>query len=125
MHRLHDKGEEVKRERWDAGLPIRSIGRKAGLPEPEAAPGRFTVSEAHAAAGGTATATLIAVDQGNLEIPVSTVTIKDKQLQLEARAVSGTYRGTLGESGDIAGEWSQGPTRVPLTFKRASEAKKP
>ncbi|MBZ5626697.1 MAG: hypothetical protein LAQ69_49665 [Acidobacteriia bacterium] len=78
------------------------------------------------AAGGTAMAILIAVDQGNLEIPVSTVTIKDKQLQLEARAVSGTYRGTLGESGDIAGEWSQGPTRVPLTFKRgSSEAKKP
>ncbi len=78
------------------------------------------------AADGTATATLVAVDRGNLEIPVTTVTIKDKQLQLEARAVSGTYRGTLGVSGDIAGEWAQGPNRFPLTFKRvSSEAKKP
>ncbi len=78
------------------------------------------------AADGTATAILIAVEQGNLEIPVTTVTIKDKQLQLEARAVSGTYRGTLGASGDIAGEWAQGRNRLPLTFKRVpSEAKKP
>lgn len=78
------------------------------------------------AADGTATATLISVDRGNKEVPATTVTIKDKQLQLEARAVSGTYRGTLGASGDIAGDWAQGANRLPLTFKRASsETKKP
>ena len=78
------------------------------------------------AANGTATATLIAVEQGNLEIPVTTVTIKGKELQLEARAVSGTYRGTLGAGGEIAGEWSEGPNHFPLTFKRvSSETKKP
>ncbi len=78
------------------------------------------------AADGTATATLIAFEKGNMEIPVTTVTIKDKQLQLEARAVSGTYRGTLGPSGAIAGEWAEGPNRLPLTFKHvSSEAKKP
>lgn len=78
------------------------------------------------AADGAATATLIAVDQGNLEIPVTTVTIQDKQVQLDAPAVSGTYRGTLDGSGEIAGEWAQGPTKLPLTFKRvAAEAKKP
>ena len=77
-------------------------------------------------ADGTATATLIAVEQGNLEIPVTTVTIKGKELHLEARAVSGTYRGTLGAGGEIAGEWSEGPNHVPLTFKRvSSETKKP
>ena len=77
------------------------------------------------AADGTATATLIAVDQGNLQIPVTTVTIQDKQVQLEARAVSGTYRGALGASGEIAGEWVEGPSRLPVTFRRASpEAKK-
>src|SRR5712692_6113805 len=65
-----------------------------------------------AAADGTATATLISVDQGNQEIPVTTVTIKGKELQLEARAVSGTYRGTLGANGGIAGEWAQGPKRL-------------
>jgi len=76
-------------------------------------------------ADGTATATLISVDQGNQEIPVTTVTINGTDLQLEARAVSGNYRGILGARGDIAGEWSQGPSRLPLTFKRASSEKKP
>jgi hypothetical protein len=93
----------------DAGGRVRRIGLKLSP-----------------AADGTATATLIAVDQGNLEIPVATVTIKDKQLQLEARAVSGTYSGTLGGSGEIAGEWAQGANRFPVTFKRvSSDAKKP
>lgn len=77
------------------------------------------------AADGSARATLIAVDQGNLEIPVTTVTIQDKQVQLDAPAISGTYRGTLGGSGDIAGEWTQGTTRLALTFKHVtSETKK-
>ena len=78
------------------------------------------------AADGIATATLISVDQGNKEVPATTVTIKEKQLQLEVRAVSGTYSGTLGANGDIAGEWTQRTNRLPLTFKRASsETKKP
>jgi hypothetical protein len=77
------------------------------------------------AADGSAAATLLVIDKGNQEIPVTTVTIEDHQLQLDARAVSGTYRGTLGGSGEIAGEWSQGPARVPLTFTHAaSEGKK-
>ena len=79
-----------------------------------------------AAADGIATATLISVDQGNKEIPATTVTIKEKQLQLEARAVSGTYSGTLGANGAIAGVWAQRTNRLPLTFKHvSSEAKKP
>jgi len=55
-----------------------------------------------------------------MEIPVTTVTLKGKELSLDARAVSGTYRGTLGAGGEIAGEWAQGPDRLPLTFKRAA-----
>jgi hypothetical protein len=77
------------------------------------------------AADGTATAMLINLDQGNEEIPVTTVTLHDKQLQLEARVVSGTYHGTLGASGDIAGEWAQGPARLPLTFKHGSSVSTP
>ena len=75
-------------------------------------------------AGGAAMATLIG--QGNLEIPVTTVTIQGNELRLEARAVSGTYQGTLRGSGEIAGEWTQGADRFPVTFKRtASETNKP
>lgn len=93
----------------DAGGKVRRVGLKLSP-----------------ATDGTATARLIAVDQGNMEIPVTTVTIKDKQVQLDAPAVSGTYRGTLGGSGEIAGEWEQGASRLPLTFKHVpSETKKP
>lgn len=73
---------------------------------------------------GTAIATLI--DQAYLKIPVTTVTINARQLQLESRAISGSYRGTLGANGEIAGEWSQGPTHSPLTFKHVpTVTKKP
>jgi hypothetical protein len=42
----------------------------------------------------------------------------DKELQLDARSVGGSYRGTLGADGQIAGEWTQGAIRLTLTFKR-------
>ena len=74
-------------------------------------------------ADGIATATLISIDQGAQEIPITTVTIKDTQLQVESRAVSGTYKGMLGANGEIAGEWSQGGVSVRLSFKRAPDAK--
>ena len=69
---------------------------------------------------GTATAMLISVDKGNLEIPVTTVTVRGKQLELDARFVGGMYRGTLGAGGEIAGEWSEKTSHLPLTFKRAA-----
>ena len=67
---------------------------------------------------GTAVGAFVAIDQNNLEIPATTVITTGKDLQVEARAVSGKYHGTLGDDGQIAGEWSQGPTRLPLTLKR-------
>jgi hypothetical protein len=70
-----------------------------------------------AAADGTANAVLIVIEQGNLEIRVGTVTIRDKELQLAAPAVSGTYRGTLA-NGEIAGEWTQGGNHAALVFKK-------
>lgn len=74
------------------------------------------------AADGTATAVL----SGRQQIPVTTVTIKDKELQMEARAVSGTFHGTLGTGGEITGEWTERSNHIPLTFKRVSpDAKKP
>jgi hypothetical protein len=73
------------------------------------------------AADGSATAVLTAADQGNIEIPVTTVTIQGQQLQVEARAISGMFRGMLGTSGEIAGEWSEGSERRPLSFKRTHE----
>jgi len=73
---------------------------------------------------GTATATLMRLEPRKMEIPITTVTMRDKQLELESRAVSGSYRGTLGGSGEIAGEWIEGSTHTPVTFKRASSQSK-
>ena len=70
------------------------------------------------AADGSATGTMISVDQGNQEFPVSSITISDKQLKLDVRAVGGTYNGTLGANGEIDGNWTQGPGTLPLHFKR-------
>ena len=71
-----------------------------------------------AASDGAATAVIVSVDQGNVEIPVTTVTIHGKELQLDMRAIAGSYHGTLAASGQIAGEWSQGGQQLALNFKR-------
>jgi len=73
---------------------------------------------------GTAAATLTRLAPSKMEIPISTVTIRNKQLELESRAVSGSYRGTLGGSGEIIGEWIEGSAHAPVTFKRASSETK-
>ena len=72
---------------------------------------------------GLAQAVLTSVDQGNTEIPVTSVTIQGQQLEVESRAVSGMYRGTLGAGGEIVGDWSQGSERLPLTLKRTLKGK--
>ena len=72
-----------------------------------------------AAVDGIALATLIAIDHGNLEIPISTVTIEGSQIRFESRAISGSFVGTLGANGEITGEWSEPAKRLPLTFKPA------
>src|SRR5262245_11827767 len=77
------------------------------------------VMQLSAATDGTAVAMLTsATGAKSLEIPASTVTISGKELFLESRAVSGTYRGTLGADGTISGEWTQKAIHLPLTFKR-------
>jgi hypothetical protein len=93
---------------WEGAIQTGGATRRVGL---KLAP----------AADGSAMATLIAGDK-NTEIPVTTVTITGSQLQLEARAVSGTFRGALGSEGDISGEWQQGPNRISLTFRRVPQA---
>jgi hypothetical protein len=77
-----------------------------------------------AAPDGTAVATLISVDKGNLEIPVTAVVLTDKQLQLDVRSVAGTYRGTLDDNGEVAGQWTEPTQRFPLTFRHVAAATK-
>ena len=68
---------------------------------------------------GVATGTLISVDQGGAEIPITTVTQKGSHLNLVISLVSGNYDGDL-KDGQIVGTWTQGPMKSPLTFKRAA-----
>jgi len=68
-------------------------------------------------ADGTGAATLIAGEQ-RMEFPASSVIQSGKELSVEVRAISGSYRGTLGDNGEIAGEWAETGKKLPVTFKR-------
>lgn len=65
-----------------------------------------------------ATATLISLDQNNVEIPVATVTQTGSRVKLLVTMISGTFDGEL-KGGELAGTWMQGPLNLPLVFKRA------
>ncbi len=74
----------------------------------------FKISQA---AGGALTAKMDSLDQGARDIPVNAVTVKDRALRLEVKAVDGVYAGTLDAAGTKAtGQWIQGPTTLPLTL---------
>jgi hypothetical protein len=92
---------------WEGSHEVNGKARRVGL-------------KLWTAANGAAAATLTAGEQGEVVISVTTVTIQGKDLRLEARAVSGTYHGTLSAEGEIAGEWSEETEHFPLTFKRVS-----
>jgi hypothetical protein len=74
-------------------------------------------------ADGTASGTLISVDQGGAEIPITTITQKGSNLKFEAKTIQGSYDGDL-TNGALIGHWTQGPGTLPLTFKRPQEDKK-
>ena len=64
-----------------------------------------------------ATGKLVSVDQGNIEIPVTTITEEGTHVKLTVTMVSGGFEGDL-KGGELAGTWTQGPGSLPLVFKR-------
>ena len=71
-----------------------------------------------------AEATLVSVDQGGAQIPVSAVTQKDTKLKLEVKAVGGGYDGELNaEKTQLTGTWSQLGNSLPLNLKKAAASK--
>ena len=71
--------------------------------------------------GGVAVGTLISLDEGGQEFPISTITQKDRQLRFEVLVIRSKYTGILDGSGaQIAGEYAQGGLTLPLVFKRAA-----
>jgi len=67
---------------------------------------------------GAATGTLISLDQGNAEIPLSVIEQTNAHLKFTVPAVGGSYDGDL-KDGQLAGTWTQGPGSTPLSFKKA------
>lgn len=63
---------------------------------------------------------LHSLDQGNLELPIATITQDGARVKLLVTMVSGTFDGEL-KGGELAGTWVQGPLNLPLVFKRTAK----
>jgi hypothetical protein len=67
-----------------------------------------------------AAGSITSLDQGGMEIPITSITQKDSHLKLELKNVGGTFDGDL-KDGALVGQWTQGPGTLPLTFKRPAK----
>lgn len=76
---------------------------------------RLTLKLANGADG--ATGSIVSVDQGGQEIPISSIVQSGAHLDLSLPMIAGTYAGDL-KDGQLVGEWKQGPGTLPLTFTR-------
>lgn len=64
--------------------------------------------------------TLISVDQGGAEIPVSVIEQAGTKLKLTVRVVGGGYQAEINKEGTaLSGTWSQAGNDMPLTLKKA------
>lgn len=68
-------------------------------------------------APGGATGTVVSVDQGGVEIPITTVTQTASRLELALPTIGASYSGELKE-GRLTGDWKQGAGTLPLVFTR-------
>jgi len=69
-------------------------------------------------AEGGATGSLVSVDQGGAEIPISTITQAASTLKLELPSIGASYSGEL-RDGRLLGDWTQGSSTLPLAFTRS------
>lgn len=68
---------------------------------------------------GTAAGRLINVDDGELQIPL-VITRAGSSVTLTATVLPASFAGTLNADGtELAGQWTQGSTTLPVTFRRA------
>ncbi|MBI1357698.1 MAG: peptidoglycan DD-metalloendopeptidase family protein [Acidobacteria bacterium] len=69
--------------------------------------------------------TLVSIDQGGARIPIDRIEGEGDQVRFEARAVKGSFEGTMNaDKSKISGTWSQGQP-LPLVFERTGEAAEP
>jgi uncharacterized protein len=68
-----------------------------------------------------AEALMVSIDQGNAQIPVTTITQTGTKLVLNVKAVGGGYEGEMSKDGtQINGTWTQVGMSTPLVFKKAA-----
>jgi hypothetical protein len=68
---------------------------------------------------GTYTATMDSIDQGTRDIPVNTFTLSNSTVQFQLPALRAKYEAGLNaRATEMSGEWQQGGTKIPVTFKR-------
>ena len=63
---------------------------------------------------------LVSVDQGGVEIPISSITQTLSHLAFAISLINASYAGDL-KDGEIVGTWTQGPASLPLVFKRPAK----
>ncbi len=68
---------------------------------------------------GELTLKLTSVDQGNAVVPVDSVTFAGGKLDVQMKAIGGSYVAALSAAGDsLTGTWAQGAANLPLTLHR-------
>ena len=79
---------------------------------------RLTLIMSNQSAGSTAK--MGNLDQGELEVPVSTFTQTASGVTLELETIGGSYSATLNKEGsELTGTYKQGAVRAPLVFRLA------
>jgi hypothetical protein len=72
------------------------------------------------AADGALTATLDSPDQGNSDLPVTSVTATETDVRFDLKYLSAYFEGKLNkELSEMTGNWYQGGASLPLVLKRA------
>jgi uncharacterized protein (TIGR03435 family) len=71
--------------------------------------------------GGGYKAVFYSIDQGGDGLPVTKITVDGSTVKMTLTMIGGTYEGKLSADGKtITGNWSQGPTPLPLNLTRAT-----
>ena len=72
---------------------------------------------------GTATGTIVSGDGSGVEIPIA-ITQKGSNVTIDVPAVGATFVGIVNTAGtELVGTWTQGPSVLPLTFRRAAASR--
>jgi hypothetical protein len=71
---------------------------------------------------GTGAGTLVSVDQGGAEFPITTIVQSGSDLRVDVKTVNGSYDGQVSQGYDqLDGKWTQHGATFPLTFRRVGK----